>query len=109
METGLTSREAEKLLKIYSKNEITTEEKTSVFSLFVAQFPTVLNGILFAAAIFSFIIKDYFDSLFILAILFLNGSVGFIQEYSAEKSLDKLKSYIKPLSRVIRDDKEIHI
>ncbi len=109
MEKGLSVSNAKKLLKIHGKNEIETVEAESPLSLFVSQFPTLLNGILFTAAAFSFIIRDYIDSLFIIGILFLNGVVGFIQEYNAEKALEKLKGYVKPLSRVIRGGKEEQI
>ncbi len=109
MEKGLSPQEAEKLLAEYGKNEIATQKPVSPIAIFLSQFPTFLNGILFLAAVFSFVIGDIPDGLFIVAILLLNGFVGFIQEYRAEKSMEKLKDYVKPLARVVRDGQEKEI
>lgn len=109
MEQGLPQEKAKELLKEFGKNEIDTKEKVSAISVFLAQFPTILNAILLVGAIFSFIIGNYIDASFIFAILILSAIFGFIQEYNAEKSLEKLKSIITPMSRVIRDGNETQI
>lgn len=109
MEQGLTTREAKEKLQKFGPNEIHTEEKISALGIFFSQFPTILNGILATAGILSIIIHDLLDGVFIFTILFVNGLVGFIQEYNAEKSLEKLKDFIVPLARVIRDNKEAQI
>lgn len=109
MEKGLAALEAAEKLKYFGKNEITTQERASAFSLFVSQFPTFINGILVTASILSFITGNVIDGIFILIILFLNAFFGFIQEYRAEKSLDKLKTYVRAVVRVIRNGKEIQV
>ncbi|MBI2613915.1 MAG: HAD-IC family P-type ATPase [Candidatus Levybacteria bacterium] len=109
MEKGLASLEALEKLKNFGKNEITTKERISTLSLFLSQFPNFINGILVTASILSFITGSNIDGLFILIILFLNAFFGFIQEYRAEKSLDKLKTYVKSVVRVVRDGKEIQL
>jgi len=109
MEKGLSNYEAHQLLEVHGKNEITAQKSFSPLILFLSQFPSFLNGILLLATIFSFFIGDILDAVFIFAILFLNGIVGFIQEYNAEKSLEKLKNYVKPVSRVLRNEKEEEI
>lgn len=106
---GLTSQEASTLLEKIGKNEITTKRSFTVLSLFLAQYKDVINAILFVAGIFSFIIGDPIDGVFILAVFVLNGVFGFIQEYRAEKSIEKLKEYVKSTTRVMRDGKEIQI
>ena len=109
MEKGLTLQEAAEKLKIFGKNEITTVERISTLSLFISQFPNFINLILIAASTLSFVIGSIVDGTFILIILLLNAFFGFIQEYRAEKSLDKLKAYVKSVVRVIRDGKEIQL
>ncbi len=109
MEKGLSSKEAKEKLQTFGRNEIVTKEKISILSSFLSQFPTFINGILAIAAIFALIITDVLDGIFIFAILILNALFGFFQEYRAEKALQKLKSFISPLSRVIRDGKEAQI
>jgi len=109
MEKGLASLEAFEKQKTFGKNEITTQERISTLSLFVSQFPTFINAILITASILSFITAGTIDGIFILIILLLNSFFGFIQEYRAEKSLDKLRTYVKSVVRVIRDGKEIQL
>jgi len=103
MEKGLSSLEVLEKQKIFGKNEIKTQERISAFSLFISQFPTFINGILTIASIISFATKNILDGTLILIILFLNAVFGFFQEYRAEKSLDKLKTYVKTVACVIRD------
>lgn len=109
MEKGLSALEAQEKLKIFGKNEIKTQEIRSPLSVLWSQFPNVINIVLGSAAFFSFLIGDVIDGIFIFSILILNSLFGFIQEYRAEKSLEKLRSYITPYSRVIRDGKEIKL
>ncbi|MBI5452964.1 cation-translocating P-type ATPase [Candidatus Gottesmanbacteria bacterium] len=109
MEKGLTQQETQILLKKYGKNRIETHSTTSALKIFLSQFPTVINAILVVAAVFSYLIGHALDGSFILAIIFLNSLFGFIQEYRAEKSLEKLKNYAAPTARVLRDGKESQI
>lgn len=109
MDRGLTSSQAREKLTQFGKNEIKAKRSFSALSVFLEQFPTFINGILFLGAVFSFLIGNYIDSSFIISILILSAVFGFVQEYNAEKSLEKLKSYIKPLSRVIRNGREEEI
>lgn len=109
MVQGLSSQEASLRLKQYGKNEINIKSQFNALSIFISQFPTFINGILLAGAIFSLIIRNYIDSFLVFSIMVLSSVFGFVQEYNAEKSLEKLKSYIKPRSRVLRDGKEIEI
>jgi len=105
MENGLNALEVFEKQKIFGKNEIKIQEKISALSLFLSQFPTFINGILVLASILSFITHSMLDGILILIILLLNALFGFVQEYRAEKSLEKLKDYVISVVRVIRDGK----
>ena len=109
MEKGLTSKEAQEKLKIFGKNEILSEERVAPLFLFISQFPTFINAILASASILSFIVGNFIDGIFILSVLVINAIFGFFQEYKAEKSLQKLKEYIKTVVRVVRNGKETQI
>src|SRR3989344_8366082 len=106
---GLTTLEAQKRLAEFGRNEITSGEKVAPFFLFASQFPSFINAILAAASLLSFVVGNAIDGVFILAVLVINAIFGFVQEYKAEKSLQKLKDYIKPTVRVIRNGKEEQI
>jgi P-type Ca2+ transporter type 2C len=109
MEKGITSEEARGRLTTHGYNEISTKSSTTWLTLLLAQLVNFLNGILFAAAIISLIIGDLLDGFFILVVIILNALFGFIQEYRAEKSLEKLKNYTVQTVRVFRDGKEVEL
>jgi len=109
MEQGLTTEEAKKRLSTIGLNTIEASSQFSWVKLLLSQFPTIINAILLFAAVFSLIVGHLIDGFFILAVIVLNGLFGFSQEYRAEKSLEKLKSYTTAHARVIRNGKEIEI
>lgn len=101
---GLTKQQVLEHQALYGTNEITIESPFSPLKLFLSQFPTVINGILVLAALFSFFLGNYIDALFIAAILLVNGLFSFFQEYRAQKALEKLKEFSTPIARVVRDN-----
>ncbi len=109
MEQGLTTQQAEEKLKQFGKNEIVTQGKVSALGLFIEQLASLLNGILALAGIFSFVIGDYLDGSFIFTVIFVNSIFSFLQEYRAEKAIEKLKNLITPIARVVRDGHEAQV
>lgn len=106
---GLTAQEAEQKQKEFGKNIIESENTFSIFKLFFSQFTTLINGILLTAGVISFFIDNRLDAIFIFAIIILNAILGFVQEYRAEKSLEKLKQFTAPMARVLRNGEEQEI
>ncbi len=103
MEQGLTSKQVSLRQKQFGKNEIAVTKQVNTVLLFLSQFPSVMNGILALAALFSFFLGNIIDGSFIAAILLLDGLFGFFQEYRAQKALEKLKEYASPLTKVVRN------
>lgn len=106
MENGLSSSEVQAKKIEFGKNELILEKRQTGLKILISQFKNILNLILFLAALFSLGIGYYVDGVFILAVIILNSFFGFIQEYRAEKSLEKLRNYSVPTVRVKRDGKE---
>lgn len=104
---GLSASEAADLLSRNGANSISQQKQSSPLRVLVSQYTNVITLILFLAAVFSFVTGEYVDSGFILLILVLNGVFGFIQEYRAERALEKLQGLVDPQSRVIRDGNEV--
>jgi len=109
MDRGLTSSQAQQRLKQFGENKIETKRTISAVSVFFSQFPTFINGILLTGALFSLFIGNLIDFVFIITIIILSGVFGFVQEYNAEKSLEKLKNYITPKALVFRNGTKIQI
>ena len=103
---GLSTQEANVLLSQEGPNSLPLHADKSPLLLLLQQFPSLMNGLLFAAALFSFFFSDLIDAIFILMTILLNGVFSFIQEYKAEKSLQALVSYAPDEVRVIRDQQE---
>lgn len=53
----------------------------------------------------SFGIKSWIEGGVIAAVIVLNIVVGFLQEFSAEKTMDSLRSLSSPTATVVRDGK----
>lgn len=107
-ETGLSEQEAKKRLKKFGKNEL-IERKVSPFRQFISQFMEYPMVILLVASIISWFVGDILDATVILAVVFINAVVGFIQEYKAEAAMEKLKKLISPEAVVMRNGKKRYI
>ena len=106
---GLAEQEAEKRISEYGTNRIEAGKKEHWYGIFLRQFADLLIWILLVAAAISFAIGEMGDALTILAIVILNGILGFVQEYKAEKAIEALQQMLSPICKVIRDGKEREI
>ncbi|MDD1656018.1 MAG: cation-translocating P-type ATPase [Methanomicrobiales archaeon] len=106
---GLSDTEAKARLAEHGPNRLQEQKKQSLLLLFAQQFTDLLIVILAAAAIISGILGEWLDAMAIMAILVLNGVIGFVQEYKAEKALEALKKMTAPTARVIRGGAEANI
>ena len=80
---GLTSVEAEELLKKYGPNEI-PEEKVPWQMLLLKQFVGLMPFMIEVAALLALISEEYIDLTLILFMLIVNGIIGFYEEYKAQ-------------------------
>jgi len=103
---GLTKQEAEKRLEAYGRNEIVAAPRAGPVQIFFSQFTSLLVVLLMIAAAASLVLGDMLDGICILLIVILNGILGFVQEYKAEKAIAALKSMTVSTVRVIRDGME---
>ena len=106
---GLSIDEARLRQEKYGKNELVEEEKDGPIKLFLMQFMDILIILLILAAIAAYFVGDELDAVVILAVVILNACIGFIQEYRAEKAMEKLKGLISSEAVVIRDGQTMEI
>jgi len=100
---GLTTAEAEKRLTEYGPNELEEEKRITKLALLFHQLKNPLVGVLFAAALISFLVGKIIDTIVVAVVIAFNTSIGFLQEYKAEAALRALKSLAAPEADVIRD------
>lgn len=106
---GLSQEEADKRLIDYGVNEIRTEKGISPFEILLFQFKDALILLLLFAAGTSVFLGEITDSIVISAIVIVSVSLGFVQEYRAEKAAEALKKLVSPIATVIRDGSEKQI
>ena len=83
---GLSDKQAQKLLEQFGHNEIVGRPGQTPFQIFLTQFTSLLVILLIIASVASLFLGDLLDGIFILLIVILNGILGFVQEYKAEKT-----------------------
>ena len=106
---GLTDREAESRLQRYGPNQLAVANVTSWVAVLARQFWDVLTLILLIAALLSVVAGEAIDAVTILAIVVLNGTLGFAQEWKAERALAALRQMLSPSCTVIRDGSQRRI
>lgn len=107
--SGLSREEAASLQQQFGKNSVETKHRYFLPYLLLSQYRNVISGILLLAIVFSLLIGDFLDAFFIFLVLVINGFFGFIQEYKAQRTLEKLKDLVSPQAQVIREGQETEI
>ncbi|WP_136606398.1 calcium-translocating P-type ATPase, SERCA-type [Paenibacillus dokdonensis] len=106
---GLTEEQADERRKQHGSNELSEGKKISLFALFLNQFKDFMVLVLMGATLVSGLLGEYLDAITIIAIILLNGILGFVQEFRAERSLRALKQLSAPSAKVLRDGKTVSI
>ena len=100
---GLNEEEVQKRLLHYGPNRFVKGKQTTLFSLFLGQFKSILILILIFAGIFSFVVGDKIEGYAILFVVMLNAVLGFVQEYKADRSVKAIQNLVSPIAKVIRN------
>lgn len=77
-------------------------KKRTRLQLLISQFTNGITYILLFAAIISLVVGKFINVAVILAVIIINGLIGFIQEAKADAALNALKSMASPEANVIR-------
>jgi Ca2+-transporting ATPase len=106
---GLKPEEAKQKLLEHGRNELTMKERQSPVLLFLRQFKSPLVYVLILAAVVSILVDHAIDAGVIAIILLINATIGFVQEWKAERTIESIKKLIEQRSLVIRDGEETEI
>lgn len=106
---GLSSEEVEKRLIKFGRNILPSKEPPTLFQVIFHQFKSPLIYILLIAGAVALAMQDYKDAAFILAVVFLNATIGTIQEWRAEQSAHSLQQMLKIQAKVKRAGRQLTV
>lgn len=107
---GLTNLEAGSLFQKYGANEITEIGIASPLKILLRQVrKNFIVYLLFIAVVISFLVGKTVTAYAISGVILILITVGFIQEFRAERAIKALKGMLMPVSIVIRNGKEKEI
>jgi Ca2+-transporting ATPase len=109
---GLSAADAEARIERYGRNELPAAPPIPAWRRFLAQFNDPLTILLLVATVVSFVAWVFeretpvpYEAIVILAIVILNGILGFVQENRAEQAVAALQALASPSARVLRDER----
>lgn len=102
---GLTEKVAKQKLDKFGLNQLKQKNKISPFKIILDQFKDILVIILLISTGISIMMGEITEAITIIVIVLINATLGFIQEFRTEKSMEALKKLSAPNARVIRDGK----
>lgn len=106
---GLNDAEAKRRLDDYGPNELGKMESVSPITILIAQVANTMTLVLVLAMAVSFGIKSWIEGGVVTAVILLNIKVGFLQEWSAEKTMDSLRSLSSPTARLVRGSQQVTV
>ncbi|EPX75084.1 P-type ATPase [Schizosaccharomyces octosporus yFS286] len=95
---------------VYGDNDLAVDDDESIVVQFLKQFiqdPLIL--LLFASAAISILLGNIDDAFSIALAIFIVVTVGFVQEYRSEKSLEALNNLVPHYCNVIRSGVSQHV
>lgn len=105
VDRGLTSAQVSELQQRYGTNELEVGGSVAWYKIFGKQLFNAMILVLMFAMGLSFGIKDYIEGGVLVAVIILNVSIGFWQEYRAERRMDALRALSSPSAMVLRNGK----
>ncbi len=102
--TGLDENAVESRRKKYGFNRLPKPVPKHPLLRFFSHFNNILIYVLIGAALITALLDHYADTLVILAVVFINALIGFVQEGKAEKALEAIGHMLAQHSTVVRSN-----
>ena len=102
---GLAGEEARRRLARYGSNLLKPQARSNALTLLLGQFKSPIVLLLLFATGLSFFLHDPVNAFIILAIVLASGLLGFWQEHSATRAVEKLLAMVQVKATALRDGK----
>ena len=106
---GLAGEEARERLARYGSNLLKPQARSNALTLLLGQFKSPIVLLLLFATGLSFFLHDPVNAFIILAIVLASGLLGFWQEHSATRAVEKLLAMVQVKATALRDGKPTDI
>lgn len=102
---GLTTAAAETIQATTGPNELAIANADPTWRKYLRQYKDLMIVLLLASALLSFYLRDQRTGIVLLCLVLFNTTLGFMQEFKAEKIMQALEKLVKPEAEVYRDGK----
>ena len=106
---GLSQAQASARLTDYGPNRLHTAKKESPITKYFRQFKDYMILLLVLSSLMAFYLGDTRTGVILLALVLFNTTIGFTQEYKAEKIMESLGKLVVAVAKVVRESKLIQI
>lgn len=103
--TGLTPQEAAKRLDTYGPNGLYGIKGDPAWRKYLRQFKDLMIVLLLLSGGLSFYLGDTRTAIVLTVLVVFNTTLGFFQEFKAEKIMQALEKLVKPVAQVYRGGK----
>jgi P-type Mg2+ transporter len=103
--SGLSKKQVILNQEKFGLNEIKFKN-VNAWQVFKRQLKSPFIYLLLVAAVISVLVGQLVDSIAVLSFILVNVSIGFFQEYKAERAVALLQTFIPKKIKVLRDSKE---
>ena len=106
---GLTSLELSRRRDVHGANEVPVPDPDPLWRKYLEQFKDPLIMLLLGSAFISVLMRQIDDAISITVAIIIVVTVGFVQEYRSEKTLERLGALLPPSCNVLRDGIVQHV
>jgi Ca2+-transporting ATPase len=99
---GLSAAEAAERLAQNGPNELHIANKTPWIVTYLRQFKDLMIVLLLASSVISLYLNDARTALVLFLLVFFNTTIGFLQEFKAEKVMESLEKLVVAQAMVLR-------
>ncbi|PSK42741.1 potassium/sodium efflux P-type ATPase, fungal-type [Elsinoe australis] len=100
---GLSKDAIEKSRAQYGENKLSGQEGVQWYAVLAKQASNAMILVLVFAMALSYGVQDWIEGGVITAVIIINVTIGFFQEFKAEKKMDGLRALSSPSANVLRD------
>lgn len=106
---GLSDAEVERRRHLYGLNALHKRKRTSLLQILFRQAKNLVVGLLAIAALVAYLYGETLEATAIVAVLVVNGAIGFFMELSGVRSMEALMRMDQVRSTVIRQGRVLRV